>query len=88
MARAYGSQVRHCDPAGIVFYPRYVGIINDLVEEWFEHGPRLSFHTLHVERGVAAGDPVFRGAGRPAPPGCGSGPCHRGYAQPAPHAFA
>ncbi|MFD1007196.1 MULTISPECIES: acyl-CoA thioesterase [Oceanisphaera] len=27
---------RHCDPAGIVFYPRYLEIINDLVEDWFE----------------------------------------------------
>lgn len=26
---------RHCDPAGIVFYPRYVELLNDLVEDWF-----------------------------------------------------
>lgn len=56
MAAAYASEVqirfRHCDPAGIVFYPRYVEIINDLVEEWFERGLGLSFHTLHVERGI------------------------------------
>ncbi len=56
MARAYESLVRirfrHCDPAGIVFYPRYVEIINDLVEEWFERGLGLSFHALHVERGI------------------------------------
>lgn len=26
---------RHCDPAGIVFYPRYFEMLNDLVEDWF-----------------------------------------------------
>jgi 4-hydroxybenzoyl-CoA thioesterase len=24
----------HCDPAGIVFYPRYIEMINNLVEDW------------------------------------------------------
>jgi len=24
----------HCDPAGIVFFPRYLVMINNLVEEW------------------------------------------------------
>jgi 4-hydroxybenzoyl-CoA thioesterase len=24
----------HCDPAGIVFYPRYFELFNDLVEDW------------------------------------------------------
>lgn len=27
---------RHCDPAGIVFYPRYLEILNDMVEDWFK----------------------------------------------------
>ena len=26
---------QHCDPAGIVFYPRYLEMINQTVEEWF-----------------------------------------------------
>ena len=26
----------HCDPAGIVFYPRYFEMINGTVEDWFE----------------------------------------------------
>lgn len=25
----------HCDPAGIVFYPRYFEMLNELVEDWF-----------------------------------------------------
>ena len=28
---------QHCDPAGIIFYPRYFEMINATVEEWFEH---------------------------------------------------
>lgn len=41
---------RHCDPAGIVFYPRYFEMINDFVETWFDKGMGLPFHTLHVTR--------------------------------------
>ena len=43
---------RHCDPAGIVFYPRYFEMINDFVEEWFDKGMGLPFHALHVERRI------------------------------------
>lgn len=28
---------KHCDPAGIVFYPRYFEMMNDRVEEFFDH---------------------------------------------------
>ena len=27
---------KHCDPAGIVFYPRYLEMINDCVEDFFD----------------------------------------------------
>jgi 4-hydroxybenzoyl-CoA thioesterase len=37
---------QHCDPAGIVFYPRYVEMINATVEDWFEH-IGLSFADIH-----------------------------------------
>ena len=37
---------RHCDPAGIVFYPRYFEMINDFVEEWFDKALGHSFHRL------------------------------------------
>lgn len=41
---------RHCDPAGIVFYPRYFEMLNDLVEDWFaELG--WDFASLHGEKG-------------------------------------
>lgn len=42
---------RHCDPAGIVFYPRYFEMINDCVEAFFcEIG--TPFETLHQTAGV------------------------------------
>ena len=37
---------RDCDPAGIVFYPRYLEMFNDLVEDWFRHGLHLPFSEL------------------------------------------
>lgn len=43
----------HCDPAGIVFYPRYVELLNEIVEDWFEEGLGVDFHSLHVEHGLA-----------------------------------
>ena len=44
-------QVRfaHVDAAGIMFYPRYFGLINDLVEDWFASGLKKSFRQLHLK---------------------------------------
>ena len=44
---------RHCDPAGIVFYPRYAEMVNDTVEHWFGHGLGVGFDGLHRVRGIA-----------------------------------
>ncbi|MDX3906653.1 MAG: thioesterase family protein [Pigmentiphaga sp.] len=44
---------KHCDPAGIVFYPRYVEMLNDAVEHWLKHGIGKGFALLHGERRVA-----------------------------------
>lgn len=44
---------RHCDPAGIVFYPRCVEMVNDTVEHWFKHGLGVEFDVLHRVRGIA-----------------------------------
>ena len=38
---------KHCDPAGIVFFPRCVEIINDAVEDWFDEGLGQPFEQLH-----------------------------------------
>jgi 4-hydroxybenzoyl-CoA thioesterase len=42
----------HCDPAGIVFYPQYFVLFNELVEDWFNHGLGIDFARFHVERGL------------------------------------
>lgn len=44
---------KHCDPAGIVFYPRYVEMLNDVVEQWFRNGLGCDFAQLHGLRGIA-----------------------------------
>jgi 4-hydroxybenzoyl-CoA thioesterase len=41
-----------CDPAGIVFYPRYFEMINNLVEDWCAQGLGMSFRELHMQRGL------------------------------------
>ena len=40
----------HCDPAGIVFYPRYFEMLNAVVEEWFETELNCSFAEMHLNR--------------------------------------
>ena len=37
----------HCDPAGIVFYPQYFVLMNELVEDWFDDGLGHPFSTFH-----------------------------------------
>ncbi len=41
---------QHCDPARIVFYPRYFEIINAVVEQWFEEAVGVSFAEMHMVR--------------------------------------
>ncbi|PID37195.1 MAG: thioesterase [Rhodobacterales bacterium] len=43
---------KHCDPAGIVFYPRYFEIINDTIEAMFADLLGWPFEELHKEGGV------------------------------------
>jgi 4-hydroxybenzoyl-CoA thioesterase len=41
----------HCDPAGIVFYPQYFVLMNELVEDWFDAGLGHPFSTfVGIER--------------------------------------
>lgn len=42
----------HCDPAGIVFYPRYFEMLNAFVEDWFADALGLPFDTLIGQRGL------------------------------------
>ncbi len=50
----YSADVRirftHCDAAGIVFYPRYFEIFNDLVEDWCREGLGFSFTEIITRR--------------------------------------
>lgn len=39
-----------CDPAGIVFYPRYFEMFNGVVEDWCEERLGLGFREMHQER--------------------------------------
>lgn len=42
----------HCDPAGIGFYPRYVELINEVVEDWFNQAIGVSFRDFHEKHGL------------------------------------
>lgn len=54
--RVFATQVcvrfGDCDPAGIVFYPRYFEMVNNLVEDWCAQGLGMSFREMHLERGL------------------------------------
>jgi 4-hydroxybenzoyl-CoA thioesterase len=41
-----------CDPAGIVFYPQYFVMFNDLVEEWGDNALMIGYRKLIVDRRV------------------------------------
>ncbi|MEM9584871.1 MAG: thioesterase family protein [Pseudomonadota bacterium] len=43
---------RHCDPAGIVFYPRYFEMINDMLERFFDEVIGAPWQDMHPEAGV------------------------------------
>jgi 4-hydroxybenzoyl-CoA thioesterase len=40
----------HCDPGGIVHFPRFFDMINSAVEDWFAQALALPFDTMHLER--------------------------------------
>ncbi|MFC6669633.1 acyl-CoA thioesterase [Marinobacterium aestuariivivens] len=46
---------RHCDPAGIVFYPRYLEMLNDTVEDWFDE---MGFPFQEMKGRYGAGVPT------------------------------
>ena len=43
---------KHCDAAGLVFYPRYFEMISDAIEDFFDQRLNLPFATLHVTGAV------------------------------------
>ena len=38
---------KHCDAAGIVFYPRYFEMLNDFIEDWFAQALDWPFDAMH-----------------------------------------
>ena len=40
----------HVDAAAIVFYPRYLEMVNETVERWFDEALGVSFRELHLTR--------------------------------------
>ncbi|MDF3833863.1 acyl-CoA thioesterase [Cupriavidus basilensis] len=51
MSEIFGNTVlvrfKDCDAAGIVFFPRYFEMLNDLVEDWFREALDWSFADMH-----------------------------------------
>lgn len=47
---------KHIDYAGIVFYPRFLEMLNDLVEDWFEEALHRPFHKMHETNGMPTVD--------------------------------
>ena len=48
----------HCDPAGIVFYPQYFVLFNELVEDWFNHGLQQNYADMVYQQRL--GTPMVR----------------------------
>jgi len=51
---------RHVDFAGIVFYPRFLEMLNDLVEDWFGEELDRSFAKIHETNGIPTVDLKIR----------------------------
>lgn len=47
---------KHVDFAGIVFYPRFLEMLNDLVEDWFEEALDRPFSKIHETHGIPTVD--------------------------------
>jgi 4-hydroxybenzoyl-CoA thioesterase len=47
---------RHVDFAGIVFYPRFLEMLNDLVEDWFGEQLGRPFSKIHETNGIPTVD--------------------------------
>lgn len=47
---------RHCDPAGIVFFPRYFEMINDATEAFFEDALGCPWNLLHEASNIPTVD--------------------------------
>ena len=55
--RPYAIEFNHCDPAGIVFYPRYFEMTNHVCENFFREAVGLSYADMMKQH---AGVPTVR----------------------------
>ncbi|WP_217710525.1 thioesterase family protein [Streptomyces sp. NA04227] len=49
---------QHCDPAGIVFYPQYLFMLNEVLEDWFEEHLGIDYAGMFTTRRI--GIPTIR----------------------------
>jgi 4-hydroxybenzoyl-CoA thioesterase len=54
--KAEKIRFKHVDYAGIVFYPRFLEMLNDLVEDWFEEALDRPFSKIHETNGIPTVD--------------------------------
>lgn len=50
-SRTFTVNFGQCDPAGIVFYPRYLEMLNATVEAFFDDALDYSFARIHLDEG-------------------------------------
>lgn len=48
-ARSIRVEFNHCDPAGIVFYPRYFEMMNSVCENFFREVVGYSYHAMMAD---------------------------------------
>ncbi|GJD56391.1 acyl-CoA thioesterase [Methylobacterium dankookense] len=54
-AAALRVRFSHCDPAGIVYFPRWFDLMNGAVEDWFGEALGLDYRGFHQQRGIGLG---------------------------------
>jgi 4-hydroxybenzoyl-CoA thioesterase len=55
-AKTEKIRFHHVDYAGIVFYPRFLEMLNALVEDWFEEALNRPFSQMHKTGGIPTVD--------------------------------
>jgi len=48
----YPIRFSHCDPAGIVYFPRFFDLVHQAMEDWFTHALHERFSALVMEKGL------------------------------------
>lgn len=51
-SRSYRIRFEDVDPAGIVFYPRYILMLHRFFEDWCDSGLNFSLRTMHFVKKV------------------------------------